>query len=255
MQKANSINFLRSMSFIIEIATTDYTTTKSAVEGGADRIELCAALSEGGTTPSFATIKKCKENFEVPIFPIVRPRGGDFYYSDEELDIMLNEIIIIKQFGCEGIVIGLLNRDGEIPLKKTAKFIETAYPMEVSFHRAFDRCADPFKALQQLEELGCQRILTSGQKPSAIEGLELIKNLVAEAKDIIIMPGSGVRKENIKHIAKETGAVEFHSSLKTLHESEMNFRNPSFSKADYLNPAIDSSEVKLLRKALYANDN
>jgi copper homeostasis protein len=238
------------MAFVIEIATTDYTTTKSAVEGGADRIELCAALSEGGTTSSFAIIKKCKENFEVPIFPIVRPRGGDFYYSDEELDIMLNEILLIKQLGCEGIVIGLLNRDGEIPLKKTAKFIETAYPMEVSFHRAFDRCADPIKALHQLEELGCQRILTSGQKPTAIEGIDLIKKLVAEAKDIIIMPGSGVRKENIKQIATETGAVEFHSSLKAVRASEMNFKNSSFPNSDYFNPAIDVLDVKDLRKAL-----
>lgn len=237
------------MSFIIEIATTDYTTTKSAVEGGADRIELCAALSEGGTTPSFATIKKCKEDFDVPIFPIVRPRGGDFYYSDEEIEIMLNEILLIKQLGCEGIVIGLLNRDGEIPLKTAAKFIETAYPMEVSFHRAFDRCADPFKALHQLEELGCQRILTSGQKPTATEGLQLIKELIAEAKDIIVMPGSGVRKENIKQIATETGAVEFHSSLRSTRASEMNFYHPSFSKTDYINPAIDASDVKLLRKA------
>jgi copper homeostasis protein len=241
------------MSFIIEIATTDYTTTKSAIEGGADRIELCAALSDGGTTPSFATIKKCKENFGAPIFPIVRPRGGDFNYSDEEIEIMLEEISLIKQLGCEGIVIGILNRDGEIPLKKTAKFIKAAYPMEVNFHRAFDRCADPFKALHQLEELGCQRILTSGQKPTAIEGLQLLKDLIAEAKDIVIMPGSGVRKENIKQIADETGAVEFHSSLKTTIASEMNYRNPFFSNADYTNPAIDASEVKILRNALYNN--
>lgn len=238
------------MSFIIEIATTDYTTTKSAVDGGADRIELCAALSEGGTTPSFATIKKCKEDFDIPVFPIVRPRGGDFYYSDEEVEIILNEILIIKQLGCEGIVVGLLNRNGDIPIKKMQKIIDAAYPLEVTFHRAFDRCADPFKALYELEEIGCQRILTSGQKPTAIEGLPLIKQLVAEAKDIIIMPGSGVRKENIMQLATESGANEFHSSLKTMRNSEMNFIHPSFSQSDYQNPAIDANEVAALRKAL-----
>ncbi|MGI8599957.1 MAG: copper homeostasis protein CutC [Chitinophagaceae bacterium] len=238
------------MSFIIEIATTDYTTTKSAIEGGADRIELCAALSEGGTTPSFATIKICKENFDVPIFPIVRSRGGDFYYSDEEIEIMLNDISIIKQLGCEGVVAGLLNRDGELPLKKVEKFIEAAYPMEFTFHRAFDRCKDPFKALQQLENLGCQRILTSGQQPTAPEGIKLIKELINEAKNIIIMPGSGVRKVNIKQLATDTGAVEFHSSLRNKSSSNMNFIHPSFSKTDYENPAVKASEVRELKKAL-----
>src|SRR3954468_10731617 len=102
------------LNYIIEIATTDFTTTRSAVEGGADRIELCAALTEGGTTPTYGTIKKCREAFDVPLFPIIRPRGGDFLYSDEEFDIMMTEVRLCRELGCDGIVIGLLNKDGGI---------------------------------------------------------------------------------------------------------------------------------------------
>lgn len=241
-------------NYIIEIATTDFTTTKSAVEGGADRIELCAALTEGGTTASFGTIKKCREAFSVQLFPIIRSRSGDFLYSDEEFDIMQNEVKLCKDLGCDGVVIGLLNEDGSIDIKKTSKLVELAYPMEVSFHRAFDRCKDPFEALEQLVEIGCQRILTSGQQPAAPQGIDLIIQLLKAADErIIIMPGSGVRKENIKELAEKTGAIEFHSSLRGSKKSGMEFIHPSFSGSSesYTNPAIDPEEVKALRKALY----
>jgi copper homeostasis protein len=237
------------MKYIIEIATTDFTTTKSAVEGGADRIELCAALSEGGITPSFGLIKQCRKAFDVPLFPIIRPRSGDFLFTEEEFELMINDVQLCKELGCEGVVIGLLNADGGIDVKRTSKLIDKAYPLEVTFHRAFDRCADPFKALEQLINIGCQRILTSGQKATAPEGVDLIAKLITEADDrIIIMPGSGVRKENIKIIADKTGAVEFHSSIKTQKASQMNFIHPAFNETN--NPAIDPSAVKDLREAL-----
>jgi copper homeostasis protein len=243
------------LNYIIEIATTDFTTTKSAVEGGADRIELCAALTEGGTTASYGTIKKCRETFDVQLFPIIRTRGGDFFYTDEEFDIMLNDAKLCKELGCDGIVIGLLDISGDIDLKRTSKLIEAVYPLEVTFHRAFDRCRDPFKAMEQLVEVGCQRILTSGQKPAAPDGIDLICQLVNTSDErIIIMPGSGVRKENIRALATKTGAEEFHSSLRGKQRSKMEFIHPAFAESteSYTNPSIDPEEVKALRMALNA---
>ncbi len=240
------------VNYIIEIATTDFTTTRSAVEGGADRIELCAALSDGGTTPSYGMIKKCREAFSLPIFPIVRPRGGDFLYTDEEAELMMADVAVCKELGCDGVVTGFLMRDGNIDVARTAKVVAAAYPLEVTFHRAFDRCADPFKALEELIQTGCHRILTSGQQPAAPAGVDLIEALVKQAADrIIIMPGSGVRKENIRALRHRTGAVEFHSSLRGSSPSNMHFVHPSFTREDsYINPGIAPEEVKGLREAL-----
>lgn len=250
------------MPYIIEIATSDFLTTKSAVEGGADRIELCANLAEGGTTPSYAHIKKCKEAFSIPIFPIIRPRGGDFLYNKDEFEMMKNDIKLCKDLGCEGIVIGLLNMDGTIDIIRTSELIELAYPLEVTFHRAFDRCKDPFVALEELIEIGCQRILTSGQQPSVSsskesmvdnKAVELITELNRLADDrIIMMPGSGVRKENIKILADKTGCVEFHSSLRSKTKSPMQFIHPAFANSEesYSNNAISPDDVRALRNAL-----
>jgi copper homeostasis protein len=241
------------MSYIIEIATSDFETTKAAVEGGADRIELCANLEEGGTTASYGTIYQCREAFDVLIFPIIRPRGGDFLYTDDEYEIILHDVKLCKQLGCDGIVTGLLTADGAIDIKRTAALIEIAYPMGVTFHRAFDRCRNAFEALEQLIQIGCERILTSGQQPSAIDGMELIAELNQKADHrIIIMPGSGVRKENIKMLAAKTGCTEFHSSLRGKAKSKMEFIHPSFenSAESYSNNAIAPGEVRTLRNAL-----
>ena len=241
------------MKYIIEIATSDFLTTKSAVEGGADRIELCANLAEGGTTPSYAHIKKCREAFDIALFPIIRPRGGDFLYTKDEFEIMKNDIKLCKELGCEGIVIGLLNMDGTIDMTRTSELIELAYPLEVTFHRAFDRCKDPFAALEELIEIGCQRILTSGQKPTVSEGVDLIAELNKKADDrIIILPGSGVRKDNIKMLAEKIGCLEFHSSLRGKAKSPMQFIHPAFadSAESYSNNEISPDEVRALRNAL-----
>ncbi len=241
------------IKFIIEIATSDFTTTRSAVEGGADRVELCANLAEGGTTPSFATIKKCREAFPVLLYPIIRPRGGDFLYTKDEFDIMRQDVRLCKQLGCDGIVTGLLNMDGSIDLARTEELIELAYPLGVTFHRAFDRCRDPFEALEKLMEIGCERILTSGQQPSVTDGIDLVTELnrIADQR-IIIMPGSGVRKENIQMLAVKTGCREFHSSLRGKTPSGMQFIHPSFtgSEESYSNNAIRPADVKALRAAL-----
>ena len=193
---------MNGVKYIIEIATSDFLTTRSAVDGGADRIELCANLAEGGTTPSYGHIKKCREDFSVSIYPIIRPRGGDFLYNAEEFEIMLQDVKLCKQLGCDGVVIGLLNKDGSVDIARTSVLVKAAYPLGVTFHRAFDCCRDPFEAMEQLIEIGCERILTSGQKPLATDAVKLIAQLNRAAKDrIIIMPGSGVRKENIKMLA------------------------------------------------------
>jgi len=240
-------------TYVLEIATSDFETTRCAVEGGADRIELCANLNEGGTTPSYGTIYQCRENFDVLLYPIIRPRGGDFLYTDDEYEIMLHDVKLCKQSGCDGIVIGLLNEDGTIDMKRTAALVDIAYPMGVTFHRAFDRCRNAFEALEQLVQIGCERILTSGQQPTVNEGMELITELnkIADHR-IIIMPGSGVRKENIKLLAEKTGCKEFHSSLRSKSKSTMNFIHPAFenSAESYMNNSIAAFEVSALKKIL-----
>jgi copper homeostasis protein len=240
-------------TYVLEIATSDFETTRCAVEGGADRIELCANLNEGGTTPSYGTIYQCRENFDVLLYPIIRPRGGDFLYTDDEYEIMLHDVKLCKQSGCDGIVIGLLNEDGTIDIKRTAALVDIAYPMGVTFHRAFDRCRNAFEALEQLVQIGCERILTSGQQPTVNEGMELIAELnKIAAHRIVIMPGSGVRKENIKLLAEKTGCKEFHSSLRSKAKSKMDFIHPAFenSPESSMNNSIDPFEVSALKKIL-----
>lgn len=244
---------MEEKKYIIEIATSDFTTTQSAVEGGADRIELCANLAEGGTTPPYGIIKQCRKAFNVDIYPIIRPRGGDFLYTDDEFNIMIEDIKVCKKLNCDGIVIGLLNSDGSIDTKRTSYLVDIAYPKGVTFHRAFDRCKDPFEALEQLIEIGCERILTSGQQPSVVDGVDLVTELNKIAADrTIIMPGSGVRKENIKMLAEKTGCTEFHSSLRGKTASKMNFIHPGFkdSAESYMNNSIEAEEVRALRNSL-----
>ncbi|MFM8805789.1 MAG: copper homeostasis protein CutC [Sphingomonadales bacterium] len=240
-------------SYLLEIATTDYETTRLAVQGGAHRIELCASLSEGGVTPSYGTIRRCRESFSVALYPIIRPRGGDFLYNDQEFEIMKQDVLLCKSLQCEGVVIGLLCADGQIDLKRTAALIALAYPMGVTFHRAFDRCIDPSKALEQLIDIGCERILTSGQQPTAPEGVDLIARLQQQADDrIVIMPGSGVRPDNVIDLAKRTGCIEFHSSLRASVKSNMQFVHPAFANSaeSYQNPAIDPKKVGQFIEAL-----
>jgi copper homeostasis protein len=238
---------------LLEIATTDFETTRTAVAGGADRVELCAGLSEGGITASKGLLKLCRQKFDIPIYPIIRPRSGDFLYSNEEFEIMKQDVLLSKELGFEGVVLGLLNVDGTVDLSRMSELIDAAYPLEVTFHRAFDRCLDPAAALEQLVGLGCERILTSGQQPTAPEGIQLIASLQAQAANrIIVMPGSGVRADSIIELATVTHCIEFHTSLRSLKKSAMEFVHPSFANSNesYMNPNIVIEAIQEIKLKL-----
>jgi copper homeostasis protein len=213
------------MNFKLEICADSVESAVNAQIGGADRIELCDNLIEGGTTPSYGMISSVRNNLTIDLNVIIRPRGGDFLYNDSEYDIMRQDIEVCGECGVNGIVIGILQHNGEIDVDRTAKLIEIAYPMTATFHRAFDMCSDPFRGLQDIISSGASRLLTSGHKNTAKEGTELISKLIMKAGSrIIIMPGSGLNESNIAELAAITGANEFHLSGRSIIESEMTFR-------------------------------
>ncbi|MDH6358050.1 copper homeostasis protein CutC [Parabacteroides sp. PF5-9] len=215
------------MKRIIEICANSAQSCVEAEAGGATRVELCAAIPEGGTTPSYGEIKTAQAlTSSIDIHVIIRPRGGDFLYSEAEIQSMLIDIELCKQLKVHGVVFGCLTPQGDIDLTLLNKLIAAAKPLSITFHRAFDVCRDPFAALEQLIEAGCDRILTSGQQATAEQGIPLIAELVKQAGDrIIIMPGSGVRENNIAQIETATGAKEFHTSARSIVHSQMNYRN------------------------------
>jgi len=218
------------MKFLLEICVDNVESAIAAQAAGAHRVELCDNLMEGGTTPSTGTITSVRENLSIDVNVIIRPRGGDFLYSDIEYDIMRRDIEICGEYGINGIVIGLLRSNGEIDVERTAKLIEFAQPMSVTFHRAFDMCSDPFRGLEDVISTGASRLLTSGQKDKAIDGSELIAGLNKAAKKrIIIMPGSGINESNITNVARATGCKEFHLTARKVIDSEMIFRKQGIS--------------------------
>lgn len=234
----------------LEIIAFNIESCRLAQSAGAHRIELCENPGEGGTTPSFGFIKAARTILSIQLYPIIRPRGGDFLYDETEFDIMRRDVILCRESGCDGVVLGLLRSNGTVDAEKCRQLVDLAYPLEVTFHRAFDRASDPFKALEDIIETGCQRILTSGQKPMAIEGAELIAALVRKAADrVSIMPGSGVRADNIRLIAEKTHAVEFHSSARTFTESKMIYVNKEM-KDDSRLVNVNSAEIKAMLTAL-----
>jgi copper homeostasis protein len=214
----------------LEICAASVASCIAAQLGGAKRIELCDNLLEGGTTPSYATIALAREKVNIDLYPIIRPRGGDFLYDELEYEVMKKDIQLCKELGCNGVVIGLLTADGKIDIPRTKALVELAWPMGVTFHRAFDMTDDPLQALEDVISTGCERILTSGQRNTATEGTALLKTLVAKAEGrITIMVGSGVRAHNIVSLIQETGATEFHTTAKAYIESGMVYRNPNVS--------------------------
>ena len=209
-----------------EICANSVASCVAAQEGGADRVELCAGIPEGGTTPSYGMIKSARESIDIALNVIIRPRGGDFLYSKEELNEMLYDIQTAKALGADGLVFGCLTPEGKVDMEAMKPLMEAAGDTPVTFHRAFDHSSDPLQALEEIISLGCARILTSGCRPTALEGAGLIAQLVEKAGDrIIIMPGCGVKENNIAEIARLSGAREFHFSAREPVESGMIFRN------------------------------
>jgi copper homeostasis protein len=232
---------------ILEIAVFNIESALAATTAGADRLELCENPLEGGTTPSYGMLKKVRTSVSIPVFPIIRPRGGDFLYSDAEFEVMQHDVKLCRELGFEGVVIGLLLPDGNIDTARTKQLVDIAYPMDVTFHRAFDRCADPIKGLEDIISSGCTRILTSGQVPNAMDGKELIKTLVEKAGDrIIILPGSGVRSSNAAALVAYTGAKELHSSARSSFPSLMHFSKAGMNEK-MENTGVDQDEVKKMK--------
>ena len=238
---------------LLEICAFNLSAALAAQRAGADRIELCAGPEEGGVTPSAGLIRTARDLLQIPLYPIIRPREGDFLYSDEEFTVMLRDVELCRGLGCDGVVIGMLLADGSVDRSRCARLVETAYPMGVTFHRAFDRVGDPFAALETIIGIGCERILTSGQRPVAMEGAELLRELVREADErIVIMPGSGVRASNIAELVAKTGAVEFHTSARMRQASAMEFVNAGMQE-DLSVVMPNEVEIRAIREIISAS--
>lgn len=250
------------MSVQLEICCFNLSSALVAQQVGAHRVELCASPGEGGTTPSPGMISAARERLHIALYPIIRPRGGDFLYSDDEFRVMLKEVEYCKKAGCNGVVTGILKPDGSVDKQRCARLVELAYPLGVTFHRAFDWTANPFEAMEDIISIGCERILTSGQRPTAIEGAALINELVREADErISIMPGSGVRSSNITELVEKTDAGEYHTSARILQASRMEFLPPGMSVdpstgvlpvADSSVVIADGAEIKMILERLTA---
>jgi copper homeostasis protein len=210
---------------IYEICVDSVAGVRAAKAQGAHRVELCANLLEGGTTPSRGMIRRARSIAGIGLQVIIRPRGGDFLYDDDEFAIMQTDIDTAKEEGADGVVIGLLTADGEVDMPRTRELIARARPLSVTFHRAFDMTRDPFAALATLIELGIDRILTSGQEASVLEGLPLIADLIHRAGDrIIIMPGGGITPRNAERIIAEAKPKEMHFAALEPEAGRMRFR-------------------------------
>jgi copper homeostasis protein len=197
---------------IIEVCAESYEYAIKAEKAGADRIELCRDLCLDGLAPDYESAKKTIDKLSIPVFILIRPREGDFIYSNEEFELMKSDIVKFKEMGCKGIVSGILNDNNSIDMKRTKQLIELSRPLEFTFHRAFDIVTHPLKELEKLIELGVDRVLTSGQKNKAIDGLELLKKLKNISKNRIkIMPGSGIKRSNIPNFKSFD---EIHGSFK-----------------------------------------
>ncbi len=226
-------------------------------------MELCAAMPEGGTTPSFGTVSAARRVLnETLLHVIIRPRGGDFLYSPLEQEIMLRDIAAVRQIGADGVVFGCLTAEGDIDISLMRKLIDAAAGMDVTFHRAFDMCRCPVEGIEHLISLGVHRVLTSGQAPTAEKGIPLLRQLVEKANGrIVVMPGCGVNASNIRHIARETGAREFHLSGRGMVESGMTYRTNEVTMGstvcieDYRREVTDRKKISAAMEELAAAYN
>jgi copper homeostasis protein len=214
----------------LEICCPNWRSAQAAEQAGVHRIELCSSLSEGGITPSAGLIQQCVNELSIHVHVLIRARAGDFLYSEEELAIMRKDVVFCKEQGVDGVVFGFLNTDGSINIERTREFVALAHPMKTTFHRAFDRCAQPFLALEELIALKIDYILTSGQKATALEGASMIRQLVKKAKGRVkMMAGSGVRTHLLAELMRKTKASAYHLSSRIEIESAMQYRESEVS--------------------------
>lgn len=241
---------------VLEMCVDSLESAKAAQEGGAQRVELCSALAEGGLTPSLGMIGAVRESLTIPVFAIMRPRGGDFSYSGEEFAVMKRDIAAAKSNGVDGVVIGVLRNDGTVDVERTRELVELARPLGVTFHRAFDWTPQMEEALEHILEAGADRILTSGGMASALDASNQISGLVKKAAGRIrIMVCGKVRAENIAEIAQKTSVTEFHASLRKPQKSPINYHTSLVSLGehdadDLIRYSVSAEDVKAMRNAL-----
>ena len=245
------------MEFKLEICADSVESAINAQSAGADRVEFCDNLIEGGTTPAYGSIISARNNLTIRLHVIIRPRGGDFLYSDLEFDIMRRDIEICGENGVDGIVTGMLLPGGNIDVDRTARLFEFAYPMATTFHRAFDMCGDPVQGLEDVIATGASRLLTSGLRNKAQDGIELIRQLVIQAGDrIIIMPGGGIDETNAAMIITATKAREIHLTGRKVIESEMIFRRQGINMGgikgvpEFSRKVADPERIKKIIEAI-----
>jgi len=239
----------------LEVCANSVTSALAAQDGGAVRVELCENLYEGGTTPSYGEIALARKLLHIKLYVLIRPRGGDFLYSDLEFEVMLADVKYCVEAGCDGIVVGVLDADGAVDKARCAELIGLAKRagLGVTFHRAFDVCADMYQAMEDVIELGCERILTSGGKSMAMEGANTIAHLVEKAAGRIkIMPGSGVSEKNVHDLVNFTKVDEVHSSARIRVPSKMNYKNDHILMgSDYSDEyTIDVTGIERVREIL-----
>lgn len=237
---------------LVEVASNSVNSAIQAQEGGARRIELCGNLADGGTTPARSQIELTRENVSIDLNVIVRPRGGDFLYNDIEFESMKRDIAVCGETGCNGVVIGILDAMGNVDMDRNRYLVDLAKQMglSVTFHRAIDRAANIFDAMEDIIALGCDRILTSGGYGNAYDGRDVIKKMVEQAGDrIVIMPGAGVNEDNAAKIVSYTGAREIHGTFQSFFEGKMMYKNPNFTdKSEYSYLLSDARRVRQIVK-------
>ncbi|MEK6783761.1 MAG: copper homeostasis protein CutC [Bacteroidota bacterium] len=240
---------------ICEIVVYNIESALKAQEGGADRIELCDNPGEGGTTPSFGTIEAVRQNVNLDVYVMIRPRGGDFHYTNYEFHSMKRDISQCQKISVDGVVFGILNPDGTLDKKRCKELIDKARPLKVTCHRAFDMTRDPFEALEDCIEVGFDRILTAGLQAQSLKGADLIGQLTERARGrIAIMPGSGVNENTVQEILAKSRATEIHFSAASFRESGMTYRNPDIAGmgseegAEFKVRTVDPDRVRAMRK-------
>jgi copper homeostasis protein len=240
---------------ILEVVVYNIESALKAQEGGADRIELCDNPGEGGTTPSFGIIESVRQNVNLDVYVMIRPRGGDFHYTNYEFHSMKRDIYQCQRTSVDGVVFGILNADGTLDKKRCKELIDKARPLKVTCHRAFDMTRDPFEALEDCIEVGFDRILTSGHRTTASLGADQIGELIKKSNGrIAIMPGSGVNENTVEEIVRKTGAKEIHFSATDFRDSAMQYRNPAITGmgsaegSEFKYRTVDPQRVRTIRK-------